>query len=154
MAKLSAGILLYRRRAGELEVLLVHPGGPFWSKKDIGAWSIPKGEAAPGEDPLGAAKREFLEETGVSMEGAFRPLSPITQKSGKSVLSWAVEGEFDPGQLRSNTFDAEWPPRSGRMQHFPEVDRAEWLSIPTARQKILPAQEPLVVELATLLGDL
>ena len=124
MAKNSAGLLLYRFRDGNLEVFLVHPGGPFWAKKDLGVWSIPKGEIDEGEEPLGAARREFEEETGFSPEGTFRELTPVRQRSGKIVHAWAVEGDCDPTALRSNTFTLEWPPRSGRMQEIPEVDRA------------------------------
>ena len=142
---------MYRRRPGGIEVLLAHPGGPFWSRKDNGAWMIPKGEIGPGEDPLEAAKREFQEEMGSPATGDFVPLLPIKQKSGKVVQAWAVEGEFDPGGLRSNTFQAEWPPRSGNMKEYPEVDRADWFPLPAALVKILPAQEPLVRELIAML---
>ncbi|MBI4503138.1 MAG: NUDIX domain-containing protein [Gemmatimonadetes bacterium] len=151
MAKQAAGILLYRRRP-RLEVLLVHPGGPFWLNKDLGAWSIPKGEFDSTENPLEAAKREFREETGVAVDGEFRPLTPVRQKSGKLVHAWAVEGDFDPSRLRSTTFLAEWPPRSDQQRTFPEVDRAEWFSLDTARQKINPGQSPLLAELAALLA--
>jgi predicted NUDIX family NTP pyrophosphohydrolase len=151
MPRQSAGILLYRRRAGELEVLLVHPGGPFWLNKNDGAWSIPKGEFDSSEDPLKAAQREFREETGAAVEGQFHPLSPVKQRSGKTVHAWAVEGDFDPARLRSNTFMAEWPPRSGQQRTFPEVDRADWFPLDTARQKIHPQQTPLLTELVALL---
>ncbi len=147
MSRTSAGLLLYRRRDGALEVFLVHPGGPFWARKDAGAWSIPKGEIDPMEEPLAAARREFTEETGLSAEGAFRPLAPITQAGGKIVQAWAVEGDVDPADLRSNTFAIEWPPRSGRQQTFPEVDRAAWFPIDVARRKINPAQAALLDEL-------
>jgi len=120
VAKQSAGLLLYRRPAGRLQVLLVHPGGPFWRKKDLGAWSIPKGEFAAGEDALAAATREFHEETGLEVAGPFTPLAPVKQPGGKIVHAWAVEGDFDPRALRSNTFSLEWPPRSGRQQEFPK----------------------------------
>ena len=150
--KQSAGILLYRRRAGGREVLLVHPGGPFWQKKDLGAWSIPKGEFAPGEDPLAAAQRELHEETGLELLGHFTPLSPVRQPGGKVVHAWAVEGDFDPRALRSNTFTLEWPPRSGRHQEFPEVDRAAWFDLEEARRRINRGQVPLLDELQDLAG--
>src|SRR5215472_2928859 len=133
MAKISAGLLLYRVRHGALEVFLVHPGGPFWVKKDAGAWSIPKGEAAAGEALLTAAQREFREETGLAVAGDFRALAPVRQPSGKVVHAWAIEADCDAGAIRSNTFEMEWPPRSGRRQVFPEVDRAAWLDLATAR---------------------
>jgi predicted NUDIX family NTP pyrophosphohydrolase len=140
----SAGIVLYRRRAGGLEVLLVHPGGPFWKNKDEGSWSIPKGENLPGEDLLETAKREFLEETGLSLAGAFTPLGEVRQSAGKRVFAWAVQGDADPAQMRSITFQMEWPPRSGKYADFPEVDRAEWFTLEKARKKILPGQSPLL----------
>jgi predicted NUDIX family NTP pyrophosphohydrolase len=139
---------MYRRRAGALEVLLVHPGGPFWARKDAGAWSIPKGEVDPTEAPLAAARREFTEETGFPAEGRFQPLTPITQAGGKIVHAWAVEGDLDPADLRSNSFTIEWPPRSGRQAAFPEVDRAAWFPLKVAREKINPAQAALLDELA------
>ena len=145
--KQSAGILLYRLRADELEVLLVHPGGPFWARKDAGVWSIPKGEIGAGEDPLEVARREFLEETGSPIEGELAELAPIVQRGGKTVHAWAVEGDFDVTRLRSNTFSLEWPPRSGKRRDFPEVDRAEWFRIAAAREKLLEAQRPLLDEL-------
>lgn len=145
-AKTSAGILLYRRRSG-LEVLLVHPGGPFFAKKDLGAWSIPKGEVGDGETPASAAVREFQEETGFVVDGALEELKPIRQKSGKIVLAWAVEGDCDASQLQSNLFSMEWPPRSGRQQQFPEVDRGAWFPIDEARGKILAAQVAFLDEL-------
>jgi predicted NUDIX family NTP pyrophosphohydrolase len=145
--KASAGLLLYRGSPQGLEVLLVHPGGPFWKKKDAGAWSIPKGEYGEDEDPLAAARREFEEETGAAVEGEFLPLTPIRQKGGKQVLAWAVRADFDPSVLRSNLFSMEWPPRSGRQQEFPEVDRAEWFPLDAAREKILESQKPLLDEL-------
>ena len=148
MAKRSAGILLYRHRDGELQVFLAHPGGPFWTRKDAGAWTIPKGEIDEGEDALAAAKREFEEEIGVRLEGEFHALAPIRQKSGKTVIAWAVEGDFDPANLRSNLFSMEWPPKSGRHADFPEVDRAAWFTLAEGREKILPAQQPLLDELA------
>jgi predicted NUDIX family NTP pyrophosphohydrolase len=139
---------MYRRRDGALEVLLVHPGGPFWARKDAGAWSIPKGEIDPTEEPLAAARREFTEETGFLAEGNFRPLAPITQAGGKIVQAWAFEGDADPAALQSNTFAIEWPPRSGRQTSFPEADRAAWFSLDVAREKINPAQVALLDELA------
>jgi predicted NUDIX family NTP pyrophosphohydrolase len=151
MAKQSAGLLLYRIRQGAPEVFLVHPGGPFWAKKDAGVWSIPKGEAAPGEDLLARAQREFTEETGFAIAGEFRPLAPIRQSGGKIVHAWAVAGDCDAATITSNTFDLEWPPRSGRVQAFPEVDRAQWFGLAAARDKINPAQRRLIDELERLL---
>jgi predicted NUDIX family NTP pyrophosphohydrolase len=147
MAKISAGILLFRRRPPDLEVMLVHPGGPFWAKKDLGAWSIPKGLADEGEDLLAAAKREFLEETGMAVDGEFLDLGAHKQPSGKTIAAWACEGDFDPATLKSNTFSLEWPPRSGRMAEFPEVDRAAWYSIDDALVKISKGQKPIVAAL-------
>jgi len=147
--KTSAGILLYKKTGNGLAVFLVHPGGPFFARKDGGAWSIPKGELDEGEDALDAAKREFEEETGCRPEGPFFPLSPIKQKGGKTVLSWAAQDDCDADAIRSNTFTMEWPPKSGRMQEFPEVDRAGWFTIEEARMKINPAQTALVDELRT-----
>lgn len=152
MPRKSAGLLLFRESSGYPEVLLVHPGGPFWSRKDEGAWSIPKGELGEGEDPLEAAKREFEEETGSPARGEAIPLSPLKQPSGKIVLAWAVRGDFDPGLLRSHTFPLEWPPKSGRMQEFPEVDRAGWFTMETARQKILKGQAGFLEQLQEILG--
>ena len=144
-SKRSAGILLYRRRAAGLEVLLVHPGGPFWSRRDAGAWSIPKGEIAAGEAPLAAARREFLEETGVVLpDGPARELPAVRQKGGKTVLAWAIEGDCDAAACRSNLFTMEWPPKSGRQAQFPEADRAEWFALDEARRRILPAQAALL----------
>jgi predicted NUDIX family NTP pyrophosphohydrolase len=148
MPKTSAGILLYRRKDGMLQFFLVHPGGPFFARKDDGAWSIPKGELDEGEDPLAAAQREFSEETGCRPSGEFLPLTPVTQKNGKIVLAWAVEGNCDAEHIRSNNFTMEWPPRSGRMQKFPEVDRAGWFPSEDAKRKINAAQAALVDELA------
>jgi predicted NUDIX family NTP pyrophosphohydrolase len=148
----SAGLLLYRIRHAAIEVLLVHPGGPYWKTKDDGAWSIPKGEMSPAEDPLVAARREFFEETGVAIEGDLRALKPIRQPGGKIVHAWAVEGDLDPTTIVSNTFEIEWPPRSGRLQSFPEIDRAAWFALPEARRKILRGQVPLLEELAQTLG--
>jgi predicted NUDIX family NTP pyrophosphohydrolase len=152
MSKVSAGLLMYRRREGALEVFLVHPGGPFWARKDAGAWSIPKGEIDPAEEPLAVARREFIEETGFPAEGDAHPLAPITQAGGKVVHAWAVEGDADPAKLQSNTFSIEWPPRSGRQTSFPEVDRAGWFRLDVARQKINPAQVALLDELEALLA--
>jgi predicted NUDIX family NTP pyrophosphohydrolase len=152
MPKLSAGILLYRRRAGGIEVFLVHPGGPFWAKKDDGAWSIPKGEAAPGEELLAAARREFREETGFAIDGAFRALPPVRQAGGKTVQGWAVEGDCDADAVKSNAFSLEWPPRSGRRQDFPEIDRAAWFDLAAARRKLTRGQLPLLDALEHLLG--
>ncbi len=152
-AKQSAGLVLYRLgSAGEVEVLLVHPGGPFWARKDLGAWSIPKGELTPGEEPLAAACRELEEETGFRAAPPFLPLQPVEQRGGKTVLAWAVAGDADPAALVSNTFALEWPPRSGRMQTFPEVDRAAWYPLAEAREKLLAGQRPLLDQLAALLG--
>ena len=140
MVAKSAGLLLYRHRQGASEVFLVHPGGPFWATKDAGAWSIPKGEFEPTEDPLAAARREFTEETGFEAEGDFVPLTPLRQKSGKIVRAWAFEGDCEPEKIKSNTFAIEWPPRSGRMAEFPEIDRAEFFDAEGAKEKINPAQ--------------
>ena len=147
MGKKSAGLLMYRRGPGELEVLLVHPGGPFWAKKDIGSWSIPKGEYASEEDPFHVAKREFHEETGFQAAGEFIPLTPLKQPSGKIITAWAVEGDCDVSTVKSNTFVMEWPPRSGRQQEFPEVDRAGWFSISDAKMKIAKGQVGFLDEL-------
>ncbi|WP_263367185.1 NUDIX domain-containing protein [Edaphobacter bradus] len=144
MPKLSAGLLMYRWRDREMEVFLVHPGGPFWAKKDLGAWSIPKGEYAEGDEPFEAAKREFEEETGFVAQGDFLELGAVKQAGGKVVSAWAFEGQCDPGELKSNVFEMEWPPRSGRLVEFPEVDRGEWFSIAEARERILKGQLPLV----------
>ncbi len=144
--KISAGILLWRKRGG-LEVFLVHPGGPFWAKKDLGAWSIPKGEIDEGEDPLTAARREFEEETGFAIDGDFQPLAPLKQPSGKVIVAFAVEGDCDPAQLRSNTFELEWPPKSGRRAEFPEVDRAAWFDVEEARTRIIKGQVAFLDEL-------
>jgi predicted NUDIX family NTP pyrophosphohydrolase len=142
--KESAGILLHRRRAGRLEVLLVHPGGPFWARRDAGAWSIPKGEYGSGEDPRECARREFEEELGVPAPDTLAELGTVTQRGGKRVTAWAAEGDLDPDAIRSNTFTIEWPPRSGRMREFPEVDRAGWFSLDEAREKINPGQAGLL----------
>ena len=149
--KTTAGLLLYRRR-GELEVFLVHPGGPFWAKKDLGAWSLPKGEISEGEELLHAARREFTEETGFAIDGEFRPLDPLKQSGGKVVHAWAIEGDCDPSQVRSNLFSMEWPPKSGKTQEFPEVDRAAWFTIAEARQRIIASQSGFLDQLIALLG--
>ena len=140
------------RRSSPLEVFLVHPGGPFWRKKDLGAWTIPKGEYEPGEEPLAAARREFQEETGFPVEGEFLSLGEITQASGKIVTAWAFEGDCDPARLVSNTCQVEWPPRTGRMMEIPEVDRGAWFAITEAREKVFPAQRPLLDRLESALG--
>jgi len=153
MHKLSAGVLLYRRRDGALDVLLVHPGGPFWNKKDLGAWSIPKGEYATGDDPLSEAKREFEEETGFAPPtGKWISLSEVKLPSGKVVTAWAVEGDCDPDAIRSNMFSMEWPPKSGKMQQFTEVDRAAWFTLPEANEKIHPAQQEFLTRLAAIIN--
>src|SRR5262249_25231542 len=144
MPQRSAGILMYRRKRGAIEVLLVHPGGPFWQKKDEGAWTIPKGLYESGEDALAAAQREFAEETGCAPTGDFISLGEFRQSKAKTVSVWAIEGEFDVSTLRSNHFALEWPPRSGRQQEFPEVDRAGWFSFAAARKKILHGQAPIL----------
>jgi predicted NUDIX family NTP pyrophosphohydrolase len=149
----SAGILLHRRHAGVLEVLLVHPGGPFWAKRDAGVWSIPKGEYDADEEPLAAARREFEEELGSPPPpGEPTDLGEIRQKSGKRVRAWALAGDLDPDGIESNLFTLEWPPRSGRRQEFPEVDRAQWFGLIEARTKINPAQEALLDRLEQDLG--
>ena len=142
--KLSAGLVLYRKRGAEIEVFIVHPGGPFWAKKDDGVWSIPKGEYLDGENPLSVAKREFVEETGSQVSGAFIELPVAKQPSGKIIRAWAVEGDLDAASVRSNHFTLEWPPNSGRMQTFPEVDRGLWCSLTLARRKLLPGQRVLL----------
>lgn len=144
MAKQSAGILLYRHRGRGIELLLVHPGGPFWKNKDDGAWTIPKGLVEPGEDGLAAARREFAEETGFAVEGPFLELGAFRQPGGKTVLAWAAEGDADPARLTSNSFTIEWPPRSGRQAEFPEIDRAAWFDPESAGRKILKGQKPLI----------
>ena len=140
----SAGLLLFRRKGGELEVLLVHLGGPLFAKKDLGWWQIPKGELLPGEDPLAAAIREVEEEIGLRVAGEFVRLPTVKQKGGKRVQAWAVESDFDSAALRSTTFELEWPPRSGQLREFPEVDRAEWFTLALARRKILESQQPFL----------
>ncbi|MGH7562605.1 MAG: NUDIX domain-containing protein [Gemmatimonadales bacterium] len=152
MSKISTGLLLYRIGGEGLEVFLVHPGGPFWAKKDPGAWSIPKGEPTQGEELADAARREFCEETGFAPAGELRPLASVRQAGGKVVHAWALAGDCDPAKIRSNTFTLEWPPRSGQQREFPEVDRAAWFPIAEARRRILPGQLPLLDELAGLVG--
>jgi len=150
MPAISAGLLLYRMRDGAPEVLLVHPGGPFWARKDEGAWSIPKGEHGADEEPQAAAIRELAEELGTTLELAdLKELGEVRQRGGKLVRAFAAEGDFDPDTLHSNTFEMEWPPRSGRRQEFPEVDRAQWFDPETARQKINPAQSAFLDRLLT-----
>ena len=152
MPQRSAGILLFRRRRGAIEVLLAHPGGPFWAKKDEGAWSIPKGVYEPGEDGLAAAKREFAEETGAQTEGEAVALGAFRQSSAKTVDVWAIEGEFDPARLKSNTFTLEWPPRSGRRREVPEIDRVQWFALDEASRKMLKGQRPILQALLRGLG--
>jgi len=147
----SAGILPFRRHSGELEVLLAHPGGPFWRKRDEGAWSIVKGEYLEDEAPEAAARREFMEETGWSIEGELAPLGEIRQAGGKHVIAFALEADFDPLTLKSNTFEMIWPPRSGRRQSFPEIDRAAWFSLGEARARIIVGQQPFLQRLAEML---
>ena len=150
----SAGILLYRFRGGVPEVFLVHPGGPYWTNRDAGAWSIPKGEFDTGDDPLAAARREFEEETGQRIDGDFAALTPSRQKGGKVVHAWTVEGDADAATIVSNTFTIEWPPRSGKRRAFPEVDRAAWFDLPAARGKILAGQRAFLEELERRLRPL
>lgn len=149
--KLSAGLLLYRFHKTTIEFFLVHPGGPFWAKKDAGSWSIPKGEIEKDEDPLTAAIRECQEETGIIAEGNFIELTPVKQKSGKLIYAWALESEVDAASIVSNTFEMEWPPRSGIQKSFPEIDRAAWFTPAEAAIKIIPGQLPLIGELESLL---
>lgn len=151
----SAGLLLHRRVSGVLEVLLVHPGGPVWARRDAGAWSVPKGEHEPDEEPLAAARREFAEELGVPPPaGEAVDLGEIRQKSGKWVRAWAVAGDLDVAEIHSNTFTMQWPPRSGQFRQFPEVDRAQWFGVDEAREKINPAQAELLDRLQALLPTL
>lgn len=151
MAPLSAGILLYRRSAGALEVLLVHPGGPYWRGKDLGAWTIPKGLVEPDEDLETAARREFAEEVGTVPRGELVPLIRLRQRGGKWVEAFALEGDLDADAVVSNTYEVEWPPRSGRFRTYPEVDRAGWFSVDEARERILPSQQPFLDALVRLL---
>lgn len=150
-SEVSAGLLLYRR-SGALEVFLAHPGGPFWAKRDLGAWTIPKGLVEANADLLATARREFAEETGFSPDGPYLPLAPVTQKSGKVVHAFACAGDVDPARLRSNAFEVEWPPKSGKRRSFPEVDRAAWFDLANARAKIIPYQRPFLDELEGKLG--
>ena len=154
MPKQSAGLLLYRRKQHRVEVFLVHPGGPFWAKKDLGAWSIPKGEYAGDEEPLLAARREFHEETGCAINGEFIALGAIRQAGGKLVSAWAVEGDCDPANLRSNLCQVQWPPRSGRMIEIPEVDRGAWFSLREAHERILAGQQPFLDLLQEKIADM
>lgn len=141
----SAGVLLFRRRGGALQVLLVHPGGPYWATKDLGGWSLPKGRPEPGESLLDAAKRELAEETGIILhQEPMMPLGTIRQRGGKTIYAWTLEKDWDPETLRSNVFELDWPPHSGCPQSFPEIDRADWFSLPEARRRILPGQAPLL----------
>jgi predicted NUDIX family NTP pyrophosphohydrolase len=153
MAKRSAGLLMYRWRNRELQVFLVHPGGPFWAKKDMGAWSISKGECVDGEIPLEAAKREFHEETGFTAQGTFLELGTVQQSGGKVVHAWAFEGDADPGAMVSNRCQVEWPPRSGRMIEIPEMDRGDWFSMDEARERILKSQAPFLDRLSEKFDD-
>ena len=153
MAKKSAGMLMVRRRHGVIEVFLVHPGGPFWAKKDLGSWSIPKGEYEPGEDPLEVARREFQEETSFKATGELISLTPRKQPGGKVITAWAFEGDCDASAVKSNTFAMEWPPRSGKQQEFPEVDRAGWFSIQVAKEKITKGQTGFLDELIQILEN-
>jgi predicted NUDIX family NTP pyrophosphohydrolase len=152
MPKLSAGVVLYRIRERELQVFLVHPGGPFWKNKDEGAWSIPKGEYTEEEDAFEVAKREFLEETGFEVQGEFRELNMLRQPSGKRIRAWALQGDCDADVITSNSFSMEWPPRSGREAQFPEVDRAGWFGIDMAKEKILKGQRGFIEQLCELTG--
>jgi predicted NUDIX family NTP pyrophosphohydrolase len=153
MAKISAGILLFRKRPAGVQVLLVHPGGPYWAKKDAGAWSIPKGMTDEGEDLLASAKREFLEETGMAIDGEFLDLGAHKQPGGaKTIVAWAHEGDFDPASLKSNTFPMEWPPRSGKTAEFPEVDKAGWYDLDEALVRATKGQRPIIAALAEKLG--
>jgi predicted NUDIX family NTP pyrophosphohydrolase len=147
ISKRSTGILLYREMNRRMEFLLVHPGGPFWKNKDLGAWTIPKGEYEEPEVPLDAAIREFKEETGIELQGSFIQLKPVIQKGGKEVSAWAIERDIDAGAIRSNSFEMEWPPKSGKRQSFPEIDKASWFSFEEAMDKINPAQAGFIEEL-------
>lgn len=150
--KKSAGILLYRLQSKSLELLLVHPGGPFWKNKDLGSWTIPKGEFTEEENAFEAAKREFQEEVGADFNGDFIELTPIKQRSGKLVFAWALEGDIDPAKIKSNTFEMEWPPKSGRRQEFPEIDRGEWFFVPEAKGKINESQAAFIDEIVAKLN--
>jgi predicted NUDIX family NTP pyrophosphohydrolase len=153
MTKKSAGLLMYRFQNGQLEVLLVHPDGPFWKKKDLGSWSIPKGEYPEGEDAFATARREFCEETGFAAEGKFVELGTLRQPSGKKITAWAFEGDCDASSIRSNTFSVEWPPHSGRQAEFPEVDRAEWFPVAPAKSKIQRGQVGFIDRLCSVAGS-
>ncbi|WP_142603830.1 NUDIX domain-containing protein [Solitalea koreensis] len=152
MPQKSAGILLYRFNKSSYEVLLVHPGGPFWSKKDLGAWSIPKGEFSEHEEPLSAARREFTEEIGMPVTGEFIQLTSVKQKGGKVIYAWALQGSINTEHIKCNTFEIEWPPKSGKKQEFPEIDKAEWFSFSEAKQKINPSQAAFIDELINRLN--
>jgi predicted NUDIX family NTP pyrophosphohydrolase len=152
MGKKSAGLLMYRFRSQELEVFLVHPGGPYWEKKDLGAWSMPKGEYAQGDDPFATAKREFLEETGFEAAGEFKELTTLRQPSGKRIVAWMFEGDCDANAVKSNNFKMEWPLHSGQQAEFPEVDRAEWFTVDVAKNKILKGQVGFIEELCKILN--
>lgn len=153
MKKQSAGLLLFRHAAAGPEFLLVHPGGPFWKNKDEGAWSIPKGEYHEDEPPLEAAKREFTEETGLAITGEFIPLKPVHQNAQKTVLAWAIAHDADVSRIKSNMFDIEWPPKSGKLVSIPEIDKAAWFDAAEARKKIIPGQAPLINELLNILNE-
>jgi predicted NUDIX family NTP pyrophosphohydrolase len=153
MPKLSAGLIMYRRQGADLQVFLIHPGGPFWANRDTGVWSIPKGEHNGSEAPLDAARREFHEETGFSAHGPFVELGSIRQASGKVVTAWGFEGDCNPADLSSNLCTVEWPPRSGRMLEIPEVDRGGWFSIAQAEERIMPAQKPFLARLLASIGE-
>jgi predicted NUDIX family NTP pyrophosphohydrolase len=144
---------MFRRQPGAVQVLLAHPGGPFWSRRDEAAWTLPKGEIAPDEDPLAAAQREFLEETGFTAKPPFHLLGELRQKSGKRISAWAFEGDADPARLQSNTFEMEWPPRSGRKQAFPEIDRLGWFALDEARRKLIAGQAPFIDSLEQWLAQ-
>jgi predicted NUDIX family NTP pyrophosphohydrolase len=153
MHRTNAGILFYRLQQNKLEVLLVHPGGPYWVKKDAGAWSIPKGEASADEKLLEAAIRETEEETGIKAQGKFIALAPVKQKSGKIIYAWTLQGNFETSAIRSNTFEMEWPPKSGKKKLFPEIDKAAWFGIEEAKNKIIPGQIPFITELGSLVNQ-
>ncbi|MEO7767616.1 MAG: NUDIX domain-containing protein [Ferruginibacter sp.] len=153
MQKRSAGIILYRFRNSLPEILLVHPGGPFWAKKDLGAWSIPKGDFDDNENPLDAAKREFEEETGIKIAGKFIELTPVKQKAGKLIYAWALQKDVNTVEVKSNIFEMQWPPKSGKMKEFPEIDKAEWFGIEKTKEKVLQGQLPLIMELMGKIGE-
>lgn len=153
MPKTSAGILFYHFQKNKLQVLLLHPGGPYWAKKDTGAWSIPKGENGADEELLEAAIRETEEETGIKAQGKFIALTPLKQKSGKIIYAWALQGSFDILAIKSNTFEMEWPPKSGNKKLFPEIDKAAWFNVEEAKDKIIPGQIPFIRELENLMNQ-